>query len=482
MEKYLLKAETVLSAEGKAVILQQKTTQDMDRDSIDLASADVAKLFRRYFIPTLLGMLSSCTLIAIDGIFVGHGVGSNGIAAINIVMPALMIITGFTLMIGAGCSVVSSIHISQKKIKAARLNVTQGILAITLFAATLTTIFMTNPDETALILGSSQTLLPMVKEYMMWYAPCWTFIGWSIFSLFIIRVDGSPKVAMMCNVTSAILNIFLDWLFIFPFGWGLKGAAFATCISTIVGSLIAVVYILFFAKYTRITRLKLSLKSLKLSLRNIGYQSKIGSAALLGEAAMGVLTLVGNYVFMDYLGDDGVGAFGIAGYYAPFIFMVGNAVAQSSQPIVSYNYGLGLRERVRDTLKITLYAAAICGVVVSAAFIFFPEFLMALFIDPTTNAGRIGIEGFPYFALSFIPFVINIAIIGFFQSVENVTASTVFAMLRGLIFLVPCFYLLPPVMGDKGIWLAFPLSEMMTLVAIVVWIANKRRTKQAIIK
>ena len=397
-------------------------------------------------------------------------------------ISALMIITGITLMIGAGCSVVASIHISRRKIKAARLNVTQGILFITVIAAAFTTIFMTNPDETARILGSSESLLPLVKEYMMWYAPCWTFLGWSIFSLFIIRVDGAPKVAMMCNISSAILNIFLDWLFIFPLGWGLRGAAFATCISTIAGALIAVVYILFFAKYTRLVRLKMSVKSFKLSVRNLGYQCRIGSAALLGEAAMGILTLVGNLVFMHYLGDDGVGAFGIACYYAPFIFMAGNAVAQSAQPIVSYNYGLGLRKRVRDTLKITLYAAAMCGVVVSAAFIIFPEFLMTLFIDPTTNAARIGIEGFPYFALSFIPFVINIAVIGFFQSVENVSASTLFSLLRGIIFLVPCFYLLPPLMGDKGIWLAFPLSELLTLAVIAGWIVWKRRSNKAIIK
>ena len=199
----------------KIRIFAGKLVLGMNRDSIDLASGDLAQLFRRYFIPTLLGMLSSCTLIAIDGIFVGHGVGSNGIAAINIVMPALMIVTGITLMIGAGCSVVASIHISQGKIKVARLNVTQGILFLTIVAASFTAVFMANPESTARILGSSESLLPLVMEYMMWYAPCWTFVGWEIFALFIIRVDGSPKVAMMCNMFSAVLNIFLDWLFIF---------------------------------------------------------------------------------------------------------------------------------------------------------------------------------------------------------------------------------------------------------------------------
>jgi len=145
---------------------------------------------------------------------------------------------------------------------------------------------------------------------------------------------------------ASLLNVVLDWLFIFPLGWGVMGAAFATAISVSVGGVIVVVYLSFFARTLRFCPLKRSRKSLRLSLRNVGYQCRIGSSALLGEATLAMLMFVGNLTFMHYLGDDGVGAFGIACYYIPFVFMVGNAIAQSAQPIISYNFGAGVRERV----------------------------------------------------------------------------------------------------------------------------------------
>lgn len=126
------------------------------------------------------------------------------------------------------------------------------------------------------------------------------------------------------------------------------GAAFATSISIMAGGLVAMVYLLFYARHLRLQPLKWSVKSLRLSVRNIGYQCRIGPSALLGEATLAVLMFVGNQVFMSYLGDDGVGAFGIACYYIPFVFMVGNAIAQSAQPIISYNFGLGYKEKSDD--------------------------------------------------------------------------------------------------------------------------------------
>mgnify|MGYP000528646516 FL=1 len=164
---------------------------------------------------------------------------------------------------------------------------------------------------------------------------------------------------MLCSLVTAVINVVLDWLFIFPFGWGVMGAAFATSISIIAGGLIAVIYLLFYARRLRLYPLKWSYKSLRLSLRNLGYQCRIGSSALLGEATLAILMFVGNQVFMRYLGDDGVGAFGIACYYIPLVFMVGNAIAQSSQPILSYNFGLGYKDRVVDTERIALLTAVV---------------------------------------------------------------------------------------------------------------------------
>lgn len=447
----------------------------MERDAIDLGRLNIPVLFRRYFIPTLLGMLGMSAVTAIDGIFIGHGVGSDGIAAINICVPILMLFTGVGLMAGAGCSVVASIHMARGKEKAARLNVTQAIIFVTVVALIPSILMMVFLERTAIMLGSSEHLLPMVKEYMMWYVPSWVFQIWITTGLFIIRLDGAPKLAMSCSLVAAILNVVLDWLFIFPFGWGLMGGALATSISVTAGGLMAIGYLCFFAKRLKLYRPKFSRKSLQLLLRNIGYQCRIGAPGLLGESTLAVLIFIGNHIFMQYLGDDGVGAFGIACYYTPFVFMIGNAIAQSAQPIISYNFGAGYNTRINQTLRVSIITALICGSAVSAAFILLPEWLVGLFIGLDNPASDIAISGFPYYAAGFIFFVMNLSTIGYYQSIERVLPATVFALLRGFIFLIPCFIILPQLFGDKGIWLALSVSEVLTSAVIACFFLHERR-------
>lgn len=447
----------------------------MQRDAIDLSTVNIFTLFRKYLVPTLLGMLSISAVTAADGIFVGRGVGSDGIAAINICVPLLMLLVGAGLMIGAGCSVVASIQLSRDNVRAARLNVTQAMAFAGLIAAAISLPVLLFPERAAFLLGSSEHLMPIVKDYMLWYVPSWIFQIWISVSLFVIRLDGAPRMAMWCSVVTSAINVVLDYVFIFPLEWGVRGAAFATSLSLVAGGTMALAYLFFFAKNLRLIPLKFSMTSLKLSVRNIGYQCRIGSSALLGEATMAILMFVGNRVFMRYLGDDGVGAFGIACYYMPFVFMIGNAIAQSAQPIISYNYGLGLNKRVRDTFKLALYTAAVFGIAVMAVFITLPDMLVGLFIGLDTPAAGIASEGFPYISAGFVCFILNLAVIGYFQSVERVVPATAFALMRGLVFLVPSFVLLPKVMGVKGIWLAMPLSEMLTAVVILLYYAISSR-------
>ena len=448
----------------------------MERDAIDLRTLGVFTLFRRYFIPTLFGMLSISAVTAIDGIFIGRGVGSDGIAAVNICIPLLMLFTGIGLMVGAGCSVVASIQLARGKQKVARLNVTQALLFVTIIALVPSVLMMVFPEGTAKLLGSSGHLMPMVTDYLLWFVPSWVFQIWITVSLFIIRLDGSPKLAMMCSLITAIINVILDWLFIFPFGWGVMGAAFATSVSIVTGGIIAIIYLLFFARNLRLCPIKLSARSLRLSIRNLGYQCRIGSSALLGEATLAVLMFAGNQVFMHYLGDNGVGAFGIACYYIPFVFMVGNAIAQSAQPIISYNFGLGHRKRVRTTGQIALQTAVLCGAVVTTVFIAFPGILVELFINPDSEAAQIAISGFPYFSTGFIFFIDNLAAVGYYQSIERVKPATFFAVLRGFIFLIPSFILLPELLGTPGIWLALPSSEILTTASILCFYLFKKYT------
>lgn len=448
----------------------------MQRDSIDLGTVKIPRLFRLYLIPTLLGMLSLCAVTATDGIFVGRGVGSDALAAVNICIAPTMVMMGISLMLGVGSSVVSSIHLASGNVKAARLNVTQALATATLIVVIFLGLTLISIDTTGRALGSSDTLMPLIRDYMPWIFVCCLFQSWCGIGLFVVRLDGSPKYAMWCNVLPGLLNVVLDYIFIFPLQMGIKGAAIATCISCAVGGVMVMGYLLFFARTLRLIKIKMSRKSFRLTLRNIGYQCKIGISALLGEATMGVLMLMGNLMFMKYIGNDGVGAFSIACYYCPFVFMIGNAIAQSAQPIISYNYGKGSKSRVIATEKLAILAALGCGLAITAAFIFTPSAMVHLFLDPDLAAAKIAVKGFPVFSVAFIAFIFNLTAIGYFQSVEKVTPSIVFALLRGLIFLVPAFILLPTILNATGIWLALGISEILTALSIVgFYIYNKGR-------
>lgn len=437
----------------------------MERDSLDFGSGKIPVLFRKMFFPTLLGMLSMAALTAIDGIFVGQGVGANGIAAVNIVAPLFMIFTGLGLMFGVGCNVVAAVHLSEGNVKAARINITQAFAAATLIAIAVSVPILIFPVGFGQLFGASATLMPWVCDYAVGIVPGMTFGLWASIGLFVIRLDGSPQYAMMANVVASAINIVLDWVCIFPLGMGVMGAAVATSASMMIGSGIVVYYLLCKADKLKLYRLKLSATSLRLSFRNLWYQSKIGFSALLGEFTLAIFVLLGNIVFMQYLGDDGVGAFGIACYYLPFIFMFGNAIAQSAQPIISYNKEAS-HDRALMVQRYALRTALLCGILITALFAFMAHPLVTLFLDASTPAAMLAIEGFPLFASGFTIFILNLTCIGYYQSMEMIRPATAYALLRGIVFLAPAFFIIPRWLGIPGIWLSMPVAEVATLVVI----------------
>ena len=443
--------------------------EKMEKDAIDFKNTNISTLYRKLLIPTLLGTLSMSAMTTIDGIFVGHGVGSEGVAAVNIIGPVYQVFSGIVLMLGAGCAVVVSIHMARQKIKAARMNLTQALLFSTLLTAVICVLAMLFPEWSARLLGSSETLLPLASDYLFWIMPSYVFQMWSLIGLFIIRLDGAPNVAMWCNIVSALMNIVLDWMMIFPLGWGVKGAAIATSISIMTGGVIALAYLLFYARTLKPVLPKLSRKSLCLSLRNICYHCRIGSPSLLGEMTLAVLIFMGNRMFMKYLGDDGVAAFGIACYYTPFFFNIGNAEAQSAQPIISNNNGISRWDYEAKARRLLLATSLLCGIVVMALFLFVPHLLVALFLNPESTAAQIAQDGFPYYAIGIPFFILNVAIVGYCQSIERMKAAMTFVFLRGVGLLIPVFLLLPLLLGTEGIWLSMPLAEILTLAVIGCW-------------
>ena len=223
-----------------------------------------------------------------------------------------------------------------------------------------------------------------------------------------------------------------------------------------VGAVIVIMYMVWFSKTLHLYKLKFSKKAYRLTIRNTGYMVKLGGSAFIGETAMACTMIIGNTLFMRNLQQDGVAAFSVACYIMPVVFMFGNAVVQSALPIISYNHGLGNESRIRYTFHISLKIAVIFGLVVTLAGIFAKHQFVAIFIKNGENAHNIAANGFIYYSLGFIFLLVNLVLIGYFQSQERFKAATVFMFLRSYIFVIPCFLLLPLFFGTDGMWLAGP--------------------------
>lgn len=449
----------------------------MKRDSIDWKETNVPLLFCRIFIPTLLGMLLASTINIADGIFVGRGAGSHALAAVNIVAPFFMVTTGVGLMFGTGASIVSSVHLSQGRRKAASINVTQAFTVSVFIMVILAALIMLFPETAARMMGCSDGLMPYVKDYMRWVIPSLPFGMLMSIGLFVLRLDGSPVYAMVCNSLPAILNVVLDYLFVFPMQMGIEGASLATAIAQVFGSLMIGVYLWRYARTIRLYKPKFTVKSIRLTMRNIGYQVKLGVSSMIGELAIACMMLTGNFVFIRYLGEDGVAAFSVACYCFPLVFMIGNAIAQSAQPIVSYNHGAGQQARVTQAFRFSILLAFACGLLVTLGGMAESHRIVSLFLSGTTTAANIAQEGLPYFSVAFLFFALNLVCVGYYQSIGRFKTAILFMLLRGLVFVVPAFLVLPRVIGVPGLWLAVPLSEIMTLTIILVYYLLNRNNK-----
>ena len=450
-----------------------KEMKDLERDSIDFGTSKIGPLFRSIFYPTLLSMVFTSLLTVVDGIFVGQGVGSDALAAVNIVAPLFLVTTGIALMFGVGVSVVASIHLSHGNHKAADINVTQALVVAPLLMGLLSAVLYFGRIPFLRLMGCSSALMPLALQYLIPLFPGCVFILIETIGTFVIRLDGSPRFASAVGIVPGILNIFFDWLFVFPMKMGIAGSSIATTICCAMASGMVAWYMLRRSRSVHLYRLKLSRTSLYLTLRNIGYMSRSGFSSMLGELAMSMIMLTGNYVFIRLMGEDGVAAFSVACYLYPIVFMVNNSVAQSAQPIISFNYGAGYEDRVREAFRLSLRTAAVCGLLATAVLTLGSTPLISLFLQTGTKPYEIATAGLPLFAASSVFFALNIAIIGYYQSIEQNGRATLYMLLRGLVFLVPAFILMPQLVFPQGMWLAVPVSECLTLGVILLTFCKK---------
>ena len=438
-----------------------------NRDALDFGTMNVPRLFVKLFVPTLMGLVFSAILNLADGIFVGKGVGSDALAAVNVAAPIFLVSTGVALLFATGVSIVAAVHLSQGKKKAASINVTQAFTVSTFILAIFSMAIFFFPSQLCYLFGGTERLEPLVVAYLRYVSPVPVLTALMFVGMFVIRLDGSPKYAMVCNVFSSLLNIFLDWLFVYPLHMGIAGAAIATSIAEAVAMFGILFYMTFLSRNVHWYRPKFTHTSLRLTLRNIVYMVKLGMSTFIGETAIVCMIIIGNFCFVRYLHEDGVAAYSVACYLFPLVFMFGNSIAQASLPIVSYNYGQKNEERIGKAFRLTVGLAVVLGLLISVFCIIESDMLMSLFLNNDTIAYNIGSYGFPYYTLGFFFFTVNIVLIGFYQSIEQTKRATVWMLLRGVIFVIPCFIILPLLIGEKGLWLAMPASECLTFLVIL---------------
>lgn len=446
------------------------------KDDIDFANEPLGKLFAKIFIPTLLGMVFGAALNIADGIFVGKGVGSDALAAINIVAPMYLLSSGLGLMFGVGASVVAAIHLSNNKIRTANINISQSVYVSFLFMALLSVLVFIFALPVVRLFGSSPQLDSYAITYLRWFVLVCPFMVFESIGLFVIRLDGAPRYAMVCSAASAVINIILDYIFIFHCNMGIKGAALATVIGVLIGFLLMLYYLLFLSHSVKLLKIKLSRNSLILTCRNVGYMVKLGASAFIGELAIAFMMFLGNHIFLRYLKEDGVAAFSVLCYCFPVLFMINSAVAQSVQPIISFNHGAGNYQRVKKVLRLSLNMAVVGGIIMSLFILFGRRILIACFLTTGTNAFEIADDGMAYFSAGLLFFAVNIVMVGYYQSVEEAKKALLFTLLRGFVFLLPAFLLLPEFIGVPGIWLAVPVSEMLTTVVCVFFHFSRCQT------
>lgn len=439
----------------------------MQRDSLDFKSMSVGKLFTKLLVPTIMGMAASALFTVVDGIFVGNGIGSDAMAAVNISAPIFMIITGVGLMFGMGGGILTSINLSQGKKKVANINFTQSVIALVFISLVMTLLLTIFPHKIATLFGSDEYLMDMVVEYLFWFSISLPFTVLVVALPFFIRLT-NPKISMWAMLAATVMNIILDYLFIFVFKWGLFGAAIATDIGEFVGAAIMIVYLFRHSIAIRFVWLKLSVKSLLLTLRNVGYMIKLGFSVFLSEITISVMIISGNYVFMDYMGADGVAAYSVICYLFPIIFMVFNATVQSAQPIISYNYGCGQMKRSDNALRLSMLFTLAFAFSIMLLFICFTRSIVTLFIPDTACAAwGYAVAGLPLFATDYLFFGINIIIIGYYTSIERLRRAISLTVLRGILPVV-FFFTLPLLLDVNGIWLAVAAGDITTTVVIVI--------------
>ncbi|WP_304681623.1 MATE family efflux transporter [uncultured Clostridium sp.] len=416
------------------------------------------KEFFKYAIPSALAMFISSLYTVIDGIFVGQGVGDSALAAVNIVLPFTVMLFGLASMFAIGGGALVSKNIGANNVdKAVNIfrQVFKSLLIVSLIISIICVIFT---NQIVSILGATDILKPLGVEYLRFYALfCIPNIIGIVLNSF-IRNDGRPKLAMVSTISGAITNIILDYIFIFKLGMGIKGAAIATGLGQIVTVSILLPHFIMKKGYLSFGKVKVSLKTAK-EVCIIGFPS------FFAQGSYSIIVLLTNIALVKYAGEIGVSAYSILNYLTTNIYMVLYGITLGVQPLVSYNYGKKDVNKMLGFFRITSVSnIIITGFFVIISFVFGPALISIFTAD--VQIANMAYVALKIACLSYFAVGLNLNSLVYYQAIEIPKYSNLSCILRSVVYLPICLFLLGKFFGINGIWASAIISETLTFITI----------------
>jgi putative MATE family efflux protein len=438
-----------------------------------LGEEKVSRLLWRFSIPAIIGTLANSIYVIIDRMFVGNIVGTDAIAGMSITMPISFVIMAFGMLIGLGSAAQVSIRLGRQQKDEAEQILGNAVILVIIITVTLTAFFLTFLDEALTLFGASPDILPYARQFIsiILYGSVFQHILFGLAN--IIRAQGNPRMAMTIQLCNAIMNVFLDFVFIYLLGWGIKGVAIATIIS----QGISATWVLVYLSSSR-SLLRLSLGKMRLKPDLLREIVAIGMAPFSMQLIASVVNILYNQGLSRYGGDTAVGAFGIIASIVMFVLMIIIGINQGAQPIIGYNYGARRYQRVRETLRKAVTAATVVVTIGFIIMMLFPRLILSGFTSDL-NLLTIGSRGLRLWIL-FLP-VLGLQIVGasFFQAIGRARQALLLSVSRQLLFLIPMLLVLPRIWGLDGVFLAGSFADGgAAVLTFFVLLAELKRIKR----
>ncbi len=421
------------------------------------------KLFR-FVLPSIVMMVFTSIYGVVDGFFVSNYAGKTAFAAVNLIMPFVMILGGVGFMIGTGGSALVSFQLGEGNKKKANETFSLLVYFTVIVGIIISVIGCLVVEPVAILFGATAEMLPDCVLYgRIVIAFTTTFMLQNAFQSFFVTAE-KPRMGLIVTVAAGVGNMVMDFLFIGVFNWGVAGAAFATGLSQTIGCVIPLIY--FFVPNDSTLRLSQT----HIDWHSIGKACGNGSSELMSNVASSIIGIVYNWQLLKFAGEDGVATYGVL-MYVQFIFIamfVGYAVG--SAPIVGYHYGAGNYDEVKNIKNKSLRSMSIGGVTMLILAIILAPVLSGIFVGYDADLMEMTTHAFRIFSLFFILAGVNIYASSFFTALGNGLVSAIISFVRVLVFQLLAVMLLPIFLGIDGIWLANTVAEVFSFIVSMTFL------------